>query len=1006
MDKSVDERKKAGLVSKDLSVKVLLEAEDRKVAEGDSVYLNFDKNPLEGGVWKGVGLGTRFAWSSSGGFDDRPVVVIDKVSSDERVRLETVEGIQVQPGERYRVKGWIRHEVDCTGVACIGVKWTSGENVLGEQLSPGVWNAEWTLSEMVVTVPKNADKMYVQCRSDGITGRASFDGVIIEKLDKSGVWTSATVGGNQKQFSPDDTPTMSVVLENPASYRRDIQVEVHVEDYADREVYAVTKEVQLDGNGKREIDISLDVFRDKQGYFNVYVYTVESGEILGQLRDEFIVFPENNVAGSQWLLDNPVAVNIYVWSEAQFYGTSEEEIRAYVRKLRQMGVQTLRFWIRIGYEKWIPHHLDVMKIAKEHGMEVLLVVGFMLPASENAHEVAEEEGFGRYFKFLEEVLPEYSGLVDVVEVWNEPFPTPFFFEVLRGGYNRVKAFDPNLRVIHAGFYNWHTGVAKNPDKEKLEYFSNGTAFNDLASLNHYYTEGYNHHEYYPEAPEVPYMQDLTTYRGIINKYGVGSYGESLWQTETSWESAVQKPYKGYHGHPEMRMFTYRQQADYAVRLLLMARSESYRDLDIRNFWYFVHDMQEFRYVPWYRTGLLERSGQPKPSYLMVVNMVNTLANSKHVGRLELSGKESCDRMELDEDIWGLVFRNGKEPILAIWSAKGEKDVDLNVWSSKVVVVDPMGNKEEVEVADNILSLTISESPIYILGGGEELLWEGFCSQLKRVNMEGMDLLKGNADLHGKFSEIAKFSEAVFQDRDAEQFDTAAERVYGFVNDLLKLVQSGQIDVRDAFVYMNTLRTADILEEATMLAHTVEDVEGLRRSLEDVYLQHKALEKRLDPFVGTSKAKTLMRFSERRLALAKRDMELNRWDDVSVLLRQIKRLHTIVDSVLEVETRYRLDVWMKSDTYFIQAGIGESNTVNVAVSNESNQHVVAKLSLHVPAGVSVKVERTEMALPPGSAVEVPLVITVEQGFSGTREIRVTANVDKQPLAPVAIGVQHN
>lgn len=967
---------------------------------------SFEENPLESGAWVRVASDTRFRWSSRGGRHNKAVLAIDGSSQDQRVRLETASGISVQPGERYRVKGWVRQEMSPTGIVSLGVKWTDGKNVLGEQLSPGVWSEEWTLTEMVVTVPKGATEMYIQCRADGMTGKAFFDGVVVEKLAKNGVWVSANVGGDQKQFGPDEIPALSILLENPVSSSRDIQVQIRVEDYADREIYTVTRQVQLSPTGKREIDIDFDALLGKQGYYNIYVDTVESGEKLGGLREELIVFPKDNVAGSEWLLDNPVAVNVYVWSEASHYGTSEEEIRAYVGKLRQMGVQTLRFWIRTGYERWISHQVDFMRIAKEHDMEILLVVGLMTAAAENARETAEWDGISFYFEFLEDLLPKYEGLVDVVEIWNEPFPTPFYFEVLRGGYNVVKALDPDLRVIHAGFYSWHRGESKYPEKEKLEYFAHGTAFNDLASLNHYYTEGYNHHEYYPEAPERPYINDINAYRGILDDYGVGSYGESVWQTETSWEAAVQKPYPGYQGHNDMKMFTYRQQADYAVRLLLIGRSESYRDLDIRHFWYFVHNIYDFRYVSWYTTGLLERTGLPKPSYLMVTNMVNTIANSKYVGRLDISRKVLGVGVGTDETVWSLVFRNGKEPIIAIWSARGEKNVDLHVGSSKVVIVDPMGNRQQVDTKNNTLTLTISESPIYVLGGGEEVLWQALASQLKRVNSEGLELLKANTGLHKEFSEIAKLSEAAVKDRSLEQLNTAVNRVYAFVDDMLDQVQAGLIDIQAACVYLNTLRTADTLEEAIMLAGTVEDVEGLEQRLADAHFQQEALDKKLDPFVGTSKAKMLMRLSERRLEQATRDLGLGRHDDVSMLLKQTARLHAIVKSLLELEIKYKLDVWMKADEYLTRTGIGNSNTVKITLCNESKESVVVRLDLRSPAGISVKTDKTEVLLSPESVTEISVSITVEKRMSGRQEIRIMGMVGDQPIAPIAIGVEQS
>lgn len=963
----------------------------------------FENHPIESGVWRSLG-NTRLTWNASGGYNNKSVVIMDAASQDERVRLETVSGIPVQPGERYRVKGWIRQDASPTGIVSIGVRWTDGESSLGERLSPGAWNGEWILSEMIVTVPKKATEMHIQCRADGATGKAFFDGVIVEKLEKNGVWTSVDVGGNKKQFRPDEIPALSVVLENPSYDHRDIQVQIHVEDYADREVYAVTKEVQLDSKSNKEIEVRFEALLGKQGYYNIYIYTVESGEMLDRLREELIVFPQDNIAGSEWLVDNPVAVNVYVWSEASFYGTTEEEIRAYVGKLRQMGVQTLRFWIRTGFEKWIPHQRDFMKIAKEHDMEILLVVGLLSAAAENARELAFWDGVSYYFEFLEELLPEYEGLIDVVEIWNEPFPTPLYFEVLREGYNKVKAFDSDLRVMHAGFYWWHRGSQKYPEKERFEYFSHGTAFNDLASLNHFYTEGYNFHEYYSEAPERPYIKDLGVHRNIMNRYGVGSYGESLWQTETSWESAVQRPYYGYQGDPEIRMFSYRQQADYATRLFLITLSESYRDFDLRNFWYLPYDQHFFRYVPWYTTGIFERNGMPKPSYLMVVNMVNTLANSKYVGRLEIQKKVLGLGIGLDEDIWSLVFRDGKEPIVAIWSARGKTKVDLDVYSSKVVIIDPMGNRQEIEVKDNTISLTVDESPIYILGGGEELVWEALNAQLKRVNSEGMELLAANSALRKKFSDIAKLSETAVKDKHSERLKTAVREVYDIVDDLLNQAQAGKISAQDACVYLSILRTADVLEDAIMLGGTVEDAEGLQESFEDAYLQHEALSRKTDPLVGVSKTKTLMRLSERRLEQALRNMELHRYDEVDMLLGQVKRLHSIVESLLELEPQYKLDVWMKANEYLIRAGVGDSTTVSITVSNETEESVVVKMNLQTPPGVSVKTDKSDIVLSPGSALEIPLVITVQQGLSATQEIRVMGSVGDQLLAPIAIGIQ--
>ena len=104
------------------------------------------------------------------------------------------DAVRVQPGQTYRVSGWIKTR-EATGESYLTLRLHRRNNAsVAEHRSPRMaGTADWRQVSFEVTIPEGAEKARVACRSDANHGAVWFDDVGLVRLDAGSTAGSAGV---------------------------------------------------------------------------------------------------------------------------------------------------------------------------------------------------------------------------------------------------------------------------------------------------------------------------------------------------------------------------------------------------------------------------------------------------------------------------------------------------------------------------------------------------------------------------------------------------------------------------------------------------------------------------------------------------------------------------------------------------------------------------------------------------------------------------------------------
>jgi GH35 family endo-1,4-beta-xylanase len=218
-----------------------------------------------------------------------------------------------------------------------------------------------------------------------------------------------------------------------------------------------------------------------------------------------------------------------------------------------------------------------------------------------------------YGDYVQRVASRYRGRIKAYIIWNEPNlaiewggqpPDPAAFtQLLRVGYQAVKAADPNAVVVAAGLAPTNSNDAQAIDERLFlseMYRAGASAYFEVLAA-HPYSFGQP-----PSAPESdrqhPAFKRLAQLRTIMESNG--DHHKPIWITEMGW--TIDPPPE----QADIRV-TLPQQADYLVEALNIIRRE----------WPWVELVTVWN-LSWPTPGdpfggysLLDESGQPRPAYL-------------------------------------------------------------------------------------------------------------------------------------------------------------------------------------------------------------------------------------------------------------------------------------------------------------------------------------------------------------------------------------------------------
>ena len=336
---------------------------------------------------------------------------------------------------------------------------------------------------------------------------------------------------------------------------------------------------------------------------------------------------------------------------------------------------------------------------KERGIRLNLLLTYGNPLYENP---LDPDAYARWAAWM---ATHFAGRVTDFEIWNEPANFMFqkqyggerfgnapwigkFVELSRKAGAAIREVRPEATVVLCAEDCWPTL------KQMLE--------EGIGPAGHVISvHPYCHGQPRPER-EWFFSDGGRELRSVSRAHGGP---ERVVITEAGWTT-----YEGEMeylsiagGYPRSSLV---HQAQYLVRMQLTAKACG-ADYAVQ---YDFRDDGPRRNYTEHNFGLVHEDASPKPSLLAVA------ALTRLVGQGRYSGDVSPDPARLR----AYVFQVNDRPVLAAYAVEGSAELVLPVGVARVEIADLMGNRQPRECPNGTLRLTLSETPVYVLGGAPEV----------------------------------------------------------------------------------------------------------------------------------------------------------------------------------------------------------------------------------------------------------------------------------------------
>ncbi len=342
-----------------------------------------------------------------------------------------------------------------------------------------------------------------------------------------------------------------------------------------------------------------------------------------------------------------------------------------------------------------------MSEVKRLGMDVMYAATFGNPHYTGTWDgaPATPEAREAYANYVLQVLDRYPEL-KTAEIWNEyngswcageaSTDRPrYYAEMMKVVYPRIKAAHPDVQVGGCA-----TVLIPMPYIEGI-FKHGGLPYMDAVVIHPYRMQ--------PEGVEV----EIAELQELIRRYNDGR-DKPIWVTETG-AMPKQEEYEWERGSG---MFEKARAhvARYLVRQYTLLHSTGTVE---RIYWYLARDYNEFKLM-----GLLRDAKDPAGRYAVAspyvayANLIRQLHGTRPVGRASVESKFTYI-MQFDRD---------GEQVRVCWATQ-PASVALQV-SEPVAVVDMMGYERTLAPVAGHVYLTLSDSPVYVIGRVEKVIEGG------------------------------------------------------------------------------------------------------------------------------------------------------------------------------------------------------------------------------------------------------------------------------------------
>jgi hypothetical protein len=384
-----------------------------------------------------------------------------------------------------------------------------------------------------------------------------------------------------------------------------------------------------------------------------------------------------------------------------------------LERIKRAGIASIRDevgWGAVERQKGkpaMPEAFDAyVRRAAGQGVNVLLILDYgnrLYDDGDRPRSPEAIEGFCRYAEF---VVRHFGEAVRLYEIWNEwdisiGMPPQHrtggsaedYVKLLKAVYPRIKTADSGVTVM-AGACT--SGGVK---KGWLEGIVKLGALNACDAIS---IHSYNYSDKFPQRGPEACAAWVAGVQDMLRKYQGSDV--PFYVTEMGWPTHV-----GRNGtDPELS-------GSYLARLYLLARTSA----SFKGIWWY--DFQDDGWKAEYNEdnfGLVRPDLTPKPAYDVLADIAPVVARGQYIDRLPT----------MDENVWVLRFKVGREDCWALWSADDqEHQVILETQSPQPVMIRCTGRdaylthwgfrdwtKRGSELVPNRLSLVVGPRP-YLIG---------------------------------------------------------------------------------------------------------------------------------------------------------------------------------------------------------------------------------------------------------------------------------------------------